>query len=84
MIVRLGSRADGLLERLLDEFNVEEIPFSELHWREAVEGYRRYGKGKHAASLNFGDCMTYAVAKLTGEPLLFVGKDFTRTDVEPA
>ena len=78
---RLGELADGLLERLIDELEIQEIPFGELHWRESVEAYRRFGKGRHPASLNFGDCMTYAVATLTGEPLLFVGSDFSKTDV---
>ena len=81
---RLGELADGLLERLIDELEIQEIPFGELHWRESVEAYRRFGKGKHPASLNFGDCMTYAVSSLTGEPLLFVGGDFSKTDVEVA
>jgi ribonuclease VapC len=75
LTARLGSAADGMLERLLDEFGVQEIPFGEIHWREAVETYRRYGKGRHPAALNFGDCMTYAVARLAGEPLFFVGDD---------
>jgi ribonuclease VapC len=79
---RLGDAADGLLERILDEFAVQEIPFGEIHWREAVEAYRRFGKGRHAAGLNFGDCMTYAVARLTGEPLLYTGEDFGKTDME--
>ena len=78
---RLGELAVGLLERLLDELEIQEIPFGELHWRESVEAYRRFGKRRHPASLNFGDCMTYAVANLTGEPLLFVGSDFSKTDV---
>jgi ribonuclease VapC len=78
---RLGANAHGMLERLLGEFAIEEIPFAEVHWREAVEAYRRYGKGRHAANLNFGDCMTYAIAKLVGEPLLFTGRDFALTDV---
>jgi ribonuclease VapC len=78
---RLGEGANGMLERLIDEFSVEEIPFGELHWREAVDAFRRYGKGHHAAGLNFGDCMTYAVAKLSGEPLLFVGRVFNLTDI---
>ena len=78
---RLEELADGLLERLIDELEIQEIPFGEFHWRESVEAYRRFGKGRHPASLNFGDCMTYAVANLTGEPLLFVGSDFSKTDV---
>ena len=81
---RLGERSRGLLERLLDELREQEIPFGEVHWREAVEAYRRYGKGRHPAGLNFGDCLTYATARLTGEPLLFTGEEFARTDLERA
>ena len=81
---RLGELADELLERLIDELEIQEIPFGELHWRESVEAYRRFGKGRHPASLNFGDCMTYAVATLTAEPLLFVGRNFSKTDVKVA
>lgn len=81
---RLGSAAYGLLERLLDELGIEEVPFGEVHWREAVDAYRRFGKGRHPAALNFGDCMTYAVTRLSGEPLLFHGADFDRTDLDPA
>jgi ribonuclease VapC len=81
---RLGERAAGLLERLLDELGVQEVPFGEVHWREAVDAFRRFGRGRHPASLNFGDCMTYAVAGLSGEPLLFVGDDFSKTDITKA
>ncbi len=79
---RLGGDSRGMLERLLDELGVQEIPFGEVHWREAVDAFRRWGKGQHPAALNFGDCMTYATASLSGEPLLFVGHDFTATDLE--
>jgi ribonuclease VapC len=84
LAARLGKRATGLLERLLDELDIQEIPFGELHWRETVVAYREWGKGRSPAGLNFGDCMSYAVARLAGEPLLFVGDDFTRTDIEAA
>ena len=47
----------------------------------AREAWRRYGKGRHSAGLNFGDCFSYALAKVTGEPLLFKGNDFTHTDI---
>ena len=77
----LGPSAHGLLERLLDEFEIQEVSFGAIHWREALDGFRRYGKGRHPAALNFGDCMTYAVARLTGEPLLCVGDDFPLTDL---
>jgi ribonuclease VapC len=80
---RIGQGSRGILERLLDELAVEEIPFGEVHWREAADAYRRLGKGRHAARLNFGDCMTYAVASLASEPVLFSGEDFRGTDLEP-
>ena len=67
---------------MLDELGIQEVPFGEIHWREAMDAYRRFGKGRHPAALNFGDCMTYAVAKLAGEPLLFTGNDFELTDLE--
>ncbi len=81
---RLGDASRGLIERILDELSIQEIPFGEVHWREAVDAFRRFGKGRHPAGLNFGDCLTYAAAKLSGEPLLFVGEDFARTDLERA
>jgi ribonuclease VapC len=81
---RMGPSARGLIERFLDEVGMQEIPFGELHWTEAVDAYRRYGKGRHPAALSFGDCMTYAVASLAGEPLLFTGDDFAKTDLHRA
>ena len=81
---RMGEAAHGLLERMLDELDIQEVPFGEIHWREAVDAYHRFGKGRHPAALNLGDCMTYAVAKLAGEALLFTGEDFGRTDLERA
>jgi ribonuclease VapC len=81
---RLGESSRGTLERFLDELEIEEIPFEQVHWREAVEAFRRFGKGQHPAALNFGDCMAYAVSRLTGEPLLFTGADFSKTDVDVA
>lgn len=50
----------------------------------ARQAFVDFGKGRHPAGLNSGDCFAYALAKATGEPLLFKGDDFTRTDVEPA
>jgi ribonuclease VapC len=81
---RLGDAAAGLLERMLDELDIQEISFGPIHWREAVDAFRRYRRGHHRASLNLGDCLTYAAAKLTGEPLLFVGEDFPQTDITAA
>jgi ribonuclease VapC len=81
---RLRRDSRDLVIRLLDEFSIVEIPFGDRHWREAVDAYLRYGKGRHKARLNFGDCLTYAVARLANEPLLFVGDDFPETDLELA
>lgn len=50
----------------------------------AVEAWARYGKGLHPANLNFGDCFSYAMAKLTGAPMLYKGADFALTDIRPA
>jgi len=81
---RLRRDSRDLVIRLLDEFSIVEIPFGDRHWREAVDAYLRYGKGRHKARLNFGDCLTYAVARLANEPLLFAGDDFPETDLELA
>ena len=81
---RIGPAARGLLSRFLAEFGVSTIPFGDSHWRETVEAYDRFGKGRHPASLNFGDCMSYATAKLAQRPLLYVGGDFPKTDLAVA
>jgi len=81
---RLGVEPQGLLDRFLRDFGVLPVAFGEQHWREALEAYRRFGKGRHPAALNFGDCLSYAAARLAGHPLLFVGEDFPRTDIEAA
>jgi ribonuclease VapC len=81
---RLRTDPQPLLIRLLDEFSVIEVPFGPPHWREAVLAFRRYGRGRHPARLNFGDCLAYATARLADEPLLYVGTDFAATDLETA
>jgi ribonuclease VapC len=81
---RLGNKAPGLIERFLQELRIEVIPFDEAHVAVAVEAFWRYGKGRHRAALNFGDCMSYAVAKLADAPLLYVGDNFSHTDIAPA
>jgi ribonuclease VapC len=78
---RLRRDARGLILQLLDEWWVAIVPFGEDHWREAVDAYSRFGRGRHRAALNFGDCLTYAVAKLAGHPLLCLGGDFAKTDL---
>ena len=81
---RLRIDARSRVAELLDLLDIAAVPFGEAHWREAVDAYWRFGRGRHAASLNFGDCLTYAVARLANEPLLFVGDDFAATDLEAA
>jgi ribonuclease VapC len=85
----VDGRRDPTLARkfddLIDEFEIEIIPFTAEHARMARDAYRDYGKGSgHPARLNFGDAMAYAVARSEREPLLFVGDDFTHTDIEAA
>ena len=84
LTAKLGRRAPGILARFLQEAELTVIPFGEPHWPLAVEAYARFGKGRHPASLNFGDCLTYAVARMAGRPLLFVGDDFSKTDLPAA
>ena len=81
---RLEIDAQPVLDRFLRAFDVLQIPFEEPHWRAALDAYRRYGKRRHPAALNFGDCLSYAIAKVSGQPLLFAGDDFSRTDIAPA
>jgi ribonuclease VapC len=81
---RLGHTGKTLLARFLQEAEIEVVEFVAEHWTVAADAYPAYGKGRHRAGLNVGDCMTYAVAKLAGEPLLCLGDDFRATDLELA
>lgn len=72
------------LDLLLHRLRVEVVPVTEEQAELARTAYRRFGKGKHPAALNFGDCFSYALARSLGEPLLFVGPDFGKTDIEVA
>lgn len=78
---RLGQDARPLLSRFLDLSGVEVIPFHARHYEVAVDAFLRFGKGRHPAALNFGDCMAYAVARVAGVPLLCKGRDFELTDL---
>ena len=84
LTAKLNRDPRGLIKRFLDEVDVETVAFGDEHWPIALEAYERFGKGRHRAGLNFGDCLTYAVAKLAQQPLLFVGTDFSKTDLQPA
>jgi ribonuclease VapC len=78
---RMRKNARVLLNEFLREAEVEIISFTRDHYEVAVDAFERYGKGRHSAALNFGDCMTYAVAQISGMPLLFTGRDFLKTDI---
>ena len=81
---RLGAEMGRMLDQLLAEMNAEIVPFTAAHVALAREGWRRFGKGRHPAGLNLGDCFTYALAKSRNQPLLFKGDDFAQTDVKAA
>ena len=63
---------------------MRELEFTDAHWPIALNAYLRYGKGRHPAALNFGDCLTYATVSVAQEPLLCVGDDFPQTDLPRA
>ncbi|BDG73906.1 type II toxin-antitoxin system VapC family toxin [Roseomonas fluvialis] len=91
-LVELGIVAEGLagevvrprIDQLLESMRVEIVPFTAEHAALARDAWRRYGKGRHPAGLNLGDCFAYALAVARDEPLLFKGDDFARTDVKAA
>lgn len=86
-MIALSRRGEaGILDLdiLVMRLGLELLPFTPSQARVAREAFRRYGKGRHAAGLNFGDCMAYAAARELGEELLFKGTDFGLTDVAVA
>ncbi|MFY9948832.1 MAG: type II toxin-antitoxin system VapC family toxin [Candidatus Sulfotelmatobacter sp.] len=84
----IDSGGDPIATRRFDDFFreagiiIESVTFRQA--KIAREAYRDFGKGRHRAGLNFGDCFAYALAKEKGETLLFKGNDFSHTDIEPA
>lgn len=81
---RRGEDAGLDLDLFLLRASVETVPFDAEQLQLARTAFRRFGKGRHAAGLNFGDCAAYALAQWSGEPLLFKGDDFAATDVDRA
>jgi ribonuclease VapC len=81
---RIGRDAGAVLDELLAAADAVVIEFGARHWHEAVSAWWRFGKSRHPAALNFGDCLSYAASRLSGEPLLAKGNDFARTDIELA
>lgn len=78
---RAGEGYIAKLDDMISEAKIITVPFDEEQMRAARRAFLRYGKGRHAAGLNFGDCISYALARTTGEPLLFKGTDFGHTDI---
>jgi ribonuclease VapC len=78
------GRGNRALDAFLRRANVSIEPVTEEQAYLAREAYAEFGKGRHRAGLNFGDCFAYALAKVTGEPLLYKGNDFKKTDVVTA
>ena len=79
-----GSRGGARSRRVSEENEIELVPVTAEQANAARQAWRRFGKGNHPAALNFGDCFAYALAAVTGEPLLFKGEDFALTDIEAA
>lgn len=86
IVVEARYGADGIrdLDLFLSKAGINQMSVDEEQAHLARIAFRRYGKGRHPAGLNFGDCFAYALAQSLGEPLLFKGEDFSGTDMEPA
>ncbi len=78
---RKGEAGGRELDLLMHRADMTVVAVDAEQVAEARRAYRRFGRGRHAAALNFGDLFSYALARVTGEPLLFKGEDFARTDV---
>lgn len=81
---RTGTDATDMLTELLAAADAVVVDFGPEHWTEAVSAWWRFGKGRHPANLNLGDCLAYATARVAGLPLLAKGDDFPKTDIELA
>jgi ribonuclease VapC len=79
-----GEAAEAALDGFVRESGAEIVAFDLPQLRAAEDAYRRFGKGRHPAGLNFGDCMSYALAQVCDEALLFKGEDFVHTDIQAA
>lgn len=82
LLARHGEAGDVQLDRLIQKLGAEIVPVDAEQVIAARDAALRFGRGRHPAALNFGDCFSYALAVVSAEPLLFVGDDFAKTDVE--
>ncbi len=81
---RFGEGGGAALRQLVVEGEIDVVPVTLDQAEVARDAYRRFGRGNHPAGLNFGDCFSYALSRVSGEPLLFKGDDFSRTDIPVA
>ena len=81
---RRGKPSFKEVARLVEELGVTVVPFGAAEWEAAAGAHDRFGRARHPAALNFGDCLAYAVAATAGDSLLFVGNDFAKTDIPKA
>jgi ribonuclease VapC len=79
---RNGAEGARELQRFLNELEPEVVALDRVHAEAAADAWRRFGRGRHPAGLNFGDCISYAAASVLGQPLLCVGDDFMKTDID--
>jgi ribonuclease VapC len=82
--VKLNRDAGALVEQFLAETRAMVVPFGREHVTEFFNAFMRFGKGRHPARLNMGDCFTYATARVARMPVLYVGNDFSQTDIASA
>lgn len=81
LMSRYGPEARDDLQDFLEQAGLQVEPVTAAQIVLALDAYQQFGKGRHQASLNFGDCFAYALAKATDQPLLFKGNDFSQTDI---
>ena len=81
LAARLGDQGRQILASIIERAGVVVVSFDPPHTQLAIDAWVRFGKGRHPAALNFGDCLSYATARLAGRPLLCKGTDFAQTDV---
>ena len=84
MELRFGDRGGREVDSLIEDVGISVVPFDLIQMKAAREAFRQFGKGRHRAALNLGDCFSYALAKTLDVPLLFKGADFALTDLKPA
>ncbi len=81
---RRPGKSTAEVDELIRELGVTVVPFGEAERHAAMAAFQQFGRGRHQASLNFGDCLAYATAAVARDSLLFVGNDFHHTDIKPA